>query len=72
MRFDLGTSDVDGNDGKDGANADKDEVKEVPQADDRSTQNVEDCGHYRFDVPTGDVDGCGCEYCDDEDADEEE
>jgi len=43
-RFDLGTSDVDGYEGKDGddADADADEEEEASQADDGSTQNVED------------------------------
>jgi hypothetical protein len=53
-RFDLGTSDVDGYEGEDGededtnadANADAhahaDEEEEASQADDGSTQNVED------------------------------
>jgi hypothetical protein len=39
-RFDLGTSDVDGYEGEDGDNADEEE--EASQADDGSTQNVED------------------------------
>ena len=51
-RFDLGTSDVngyegeDGNwyEGEDGDDADADEVEEASQADDGSTQNVEDLG----------------------------
>jgi hypothetical protein len=43
-RFDLGTSDVDGYEGEDGddADADADEEEEASQADDGSTQNVED------------------------------
>jgi len=43
-RFDLGTSDVDGYDGEDGDNVDGDgdEVERASQADDESTQNVED------------------------------
>jgi len=39
-RFDLGTSDVDGYEGADGDDADEEEV--ASQADDGSTQNVED------------------------------
>jgi hypothetical protein len=39
-RFDLGTSDVDGYEGEDGDDADEEE--EATQADDGSTQNVED------------------------------
>jgi len=41
-RFDLGTSDVDGYEGKDGDDADADEEEETSQADDGSTHNVED------------------------------
>ena len=43
-RFDLGTSDVDRYEGEDGhdADVDADEEEEVSQADDGSTQNVED------------------------------
>jgi len=43
-RFDLGTSDVYGYEGEDGddADADADEEEEASQADDRSTQSVED------------------------------
>jgi hypothetical protein len=43
-RFDLGTSDVNGYQGEDGndADADGDEEEEASQADDGSTQNVED------------------------------
>jgi len=44
-RFDLGTSDVDGYDGEDGDDADADEEEGASQADDGSTQNVEDWGH---------------------------
>jgi len=39
-RFDLKTSDLDGCEGEDGNDAD--EKEEVSQADDGSTQNVED------------------------------
>jgi len=49
-RFDLGTSNVDGYEGEDGDDADADadddadtdEEKQASQANDRSTQNVED------------------------------
>jgi len=41
-RFDLGTSDVDGYEGEDGDDVYADEEKESSQADDGSTQNVED------------------------------
>jgi len=41
-RFDLGTSDVDGYEGEDGDNADADEEEKSSQAEDGSTQNVED------------------------------
>ena len=41
-RFDLGTSDVYGYEGKDGDDGHADEEKEASQADDGLTQNVED------------------------------
>jgi len=41
-RFDLGTSDVDGYEGEDGDDAYADEEEEASEADDGSTQNVED------------------------------
>jgi len=41
-RFDLGTSNVDGYEGEDGDDEDADEEEEAWQADDGSTQNVED------------------------------
>jgi len=41
-RFDLGTSDVDEYEGEDGDDADAEEEEEASQADDGSTQNVED------------------------------
>jgi hypothetical protein len=41
-RFDLGTSDVDGYEGEDSDDADEDEEEEASQAEDGSTQNVED------------------------------
>jgi len=41
-RFDLGTSDVDGYEGEDGDDAYADEEEEASQANDGSTQNVED------------------------------
>jgi len=44
-RFDLGTSDVDRYQGDEGDNADDDEEEEASQADDESTQNLEDWGH---------------------------
>jgi len=40
--FELGTSDVDGYEGEDGNDADADQEEEASQADDGSTQNVED------------------------------
>jgi len=39
---DLGPSDVDGYEGEDGDDVDADEEEEASQADDGSTQNVED------------------------------
>jgi len=44
-RFDLRNSDVDGYEGEDGDDVDADEEEEASQADDGSTQNVEDWGH---------------------------
>jgi hypothetical protein len=41
-RFDFGSSDLDWYEGKDGDDADVDEEAEASQADDGSTQNVED------------------------------
>ena len=41
-RTDLGPSDVDGYEGEDGDDADVYEEEEASQADDGSTQNVED------------------------------
>jgi hypothetical protein len=41
-RFDWDNSDIDGYDSEDGDNADADEQEEGQQADDGSTQNVED------------------------------
>jgi hypothetical protein len=41
-RFELGTSDVDGHNGEDGDDADPDAEEEAAQANDGSTQNVED------------------------------
>jgi hypothetical protein len=42
VRFNLRTSDVDGYQGEDGNDADPDEKEEASQADDGSTQNVDD------------------------------
>jgi len=44
-RTDLEPSDVDGYEGEDGDDADVDDEEEASQADDGSTQNVEDWGH---------------------------
>jgi hypothetical protein len=44
-RTDLGTSDVDGDECKDGNGADTDGEEEASQADDGSTQNVQESGH---------------------------
>jgi hypothetical protein len=41
-RTDLGPSDVNGYEGEDGDDADADEEEAASQADDGSTQNVED------------------------------
>jgi len=70
-RYDLGTSDVDGYEVVDRADADADEEEEASQADDGSTQNVEDSDHHRYGLGTGDVNSYECEDCDDVVADEE-
>jgi hypothetical protein len=41
-RFDLGTSDVEVYEGEDGDDADSDEEEDASQAEDGSTQNVDD------------------------------
>ena len=43
--FDLGTSYIDGYECEDGDDADTDDEEEALQADDGSTQNVDDGGH---------------------------
>jgi len=48
-----------------------DEEEEASQADDGSTQNVENRGHRRFDLGTRDVDGYEGEDGDDVDEEEE-
>jgi len=70
--FDLRTSDVNGDAGEDGDDADADQEEEASQADDGSTQNVEDWGHSRFDLGTSDVNGYECEGGDDVDVDGEQ
>jgi len=45
IRFHQGTSNVDGYEGEDGDEADADVEEDASQADDGSTQNVEDSGH---------------------------
>jgi len=64
-RFDLGSGDVDRDEGEDGDDEYADKEEEASQADDGSTQNVEDWGHSRFDLGTSDVDGYECEDGDD-------
>jgi hypothetical protein len=67
-RFDLGTFDVDGYEGEDGDNVD--EEAEASQADDGSTQNVEDRGHSMFDLGASDGDRYECKHGDDSDEEE--
>jgi len=69
-KFDLGTSDVEGYEGEVGDDPYVDEKEEASQADDGSTQNVEDWGHSRFDLRTSDVDESECEDGNDADVDE--
>jgi len=71
-RFDLGTSDVDGYEGEHGNDSYVDEEEEASQADEGSTQNVEEWRHSRFDSETSDVDRYECEDGDSADADQEE
>jgi len=71
-RFDLGPSDVDWCEGEDGDDAYEDEEEQASQADDGSSQNVEDWGHSWFDLGTSDVDRYECEHGEDADAAEEE
>jgi hypothetical protein len=55
--LDLGTSNDDGCEREDGADADAVEEEVASQADDGSTENVEDIRHSKFDLGTGDIDG---------------
>jgi len=71
-RLVLAPCHVDRYEGKDGDNADADVEEEASQANDGSTQHVENRGHSRFDLGTSHVDGYECEHGDDADADEEE
>jgi hypothetical protein len=71
-RFDLGTIDVDGYEGKNADYPDVDEEEGSSQANDGSTQNVDDWGHSWFDLGTSDVDRYECEHGEDVDKDEEE
>jgi len=71
-RFYLATSDLNAYESEDGDDAYADEEDEAFQADDGSTQNVEDWGHSRFDLGASDVDGYECEDGHDAYADEEE
>jgi len=71
-RFHQGTSDVDGYHGEHGDDADLDKEEESSQADDGSTQNVEDWGYCTLYLGTSDDEGYECEQGDDADADEEE
>jgi hypothetical protein len=68
LRFDLGTSDVDGYEGEDGDDADVDAAEEEKssQVDDGSTRM------WRTDLGPSDVDGYDGQDGDDADADEEE
>ena len=71
-RFHLGTSDVDMYEREHGDDGYADEEQEASQADDGSTQTIEDSGHSRFDQGTSDVDGYECEHGKNADVDEEE
>jgi len=73
-RSSLGTRDVDGYEGEDGDDVDVDahEEEEASQANDGSTQNVEDWGLSKFDLWTSHVDRYECEDGDDVDTDKEE
>jgi hypothetical protein len=56
-RFNLGTSDADWDQGKVGDDGDANVEAQGSQANDGSTQNVEEWGHSRCDIGTRDVDG---------------
>jgi len=71
-RIDLGTSDVDWYEGENGNDADLNEKEEASEANDESTQNVEDWGHSRFDLGSSHGDGYKCKHGDNADADEDE
>jgi len=71
-RFELGTSDVNRYEGEDGDNADADEEEEASQADNGSTQILEDWEHSRFDLGTSNVDVYEGEDGDNADADGED
>jgi len=57
QRWDLGTSDVAGNDAENGDDSVADDEEEALEADDGSRQNAEKWGHSRFDLGTSIVDG---------------
>jgi hypothetical protein len=65
-------SDVDGYNGNDGDDVDPDEDEQASQANDRSMQNVEDCGHSSLVLGTCDVAVYESEHGDYADANEEE
>jgi len=71
-RIDLGSSDIDGYEDKDGDDVDADEEAETSQVNNRSTQNVEDWGRSRFGLETSNDDGYQGEDGNDADADEED
>jgi len=71
-RFDLGSSDANGYECEDGDDVDADVEEEASEADDGSTQNVEDWGHSRFDLETSNVHSYECEHGHDADADKED
>ena len=71
-RFHQKSSAIDGYEDEDGDKADVDHKEEASQADDGSTQNVEDWGHSRFNLGTSDVNGYEGEDGNDADAHEEE
>jgi hypothetical protein len=63
----VGTSDVNRYEGKNGDNADADEEEDTLQANDESTQNVEDRRHSTFDLGINNIDGYEGEDGNDED-----
>jgi len=70
-RFDLETNHVDGNEGEDGDDVDANQEEEPLQADDGSTQNVEDWRHHRINLGANNINTYEGKDGDDADPNEE-